>query len=111
MLKNYIKYYIWRLHSVDIKLHDHKKFHLSIFVYLLFFSFFISDRFTIGQNLAIIWSSAPLDLSDFPGRVRKWFNEVNIYTWGQGWTVRTGHYSQVRKMLKTKIFITYYIFE
>ncbi|XP_063703640.1 venom allergen 5-like isoform X2 [Culicoides brevitarsis] len=53
------------------------------------------DRFSIGQNLAIIWSSAPLQEGDFPGRVRKWFNEVNIYTWGQGWTVRTGHYSQM----------------
>jgi hypothetical protein len=53
------------------------------------------DRFSIGQNLAIIWSSAPLEVGDFPGRVRKWFNEVNIYRWGQGWTVRTGHYSQM----------------
>jgi len=53
------------------------------------------DRFTIGQNLAIIWSSAPLEVGDFTGRVRKWFDEVNIYTWGQGWTVRTGHYSQM----------------
>lgn len=54
------------------------------------------DRFSIGQNLAIIWSSQPLQTGgDFSGRVRKWFNEVAIYRWGQGWSVKTGHYSQM----------------
>lgn len=61
------------------------------------------DRFSIGQNLAIIWSSQPLEVGgDFSGRVRKWYNEVDIYRWGQGWSVRTGHYSQVRPSMKLK---------
>jgi len=54
------------------------------------------DRFSIGQNLAIIWSSQPLEIGDdFEGRINKWFNEVAIYRWGQGWNLRTGHYSQM----------------
>lgn len=53
------------------------------------------DRFNIGQNLAIMWSSNPLSTGDFQSRIQKWFDEVTLYSWGQGWTSRTGHYSQM----------------
>lgn len=54
------------------------------------------ERFTTGQNLALIWSSQPLQVGDFEGRIQKWFDEVRVYSWGQGWTAKTGHYSQVK---------------
>lgn len=55
------------------------------------------DRFTMGQNLAIIWSTIPLadDDGDFPSRIQNWFNEVRKYAWGASWSPATGHYSQV----------------
>lgn len=55
------------------------------------------DRFTMGQNLAIIWSTIPLapDDGDFPSRIQNWFNEVRKYAWGAQWSPATGHYSQV----------------
>lgn len=62
---------------------------------LLHLSLVFVDRFSIGQNLALIWSSQPLHIGDFEGRIQKWFDEVRIYTWGQGWTSKTGHYSQM----------------
>lgn len=56
-----------------------------------------TDRFTMGQNLAIIWSTIPLadDDGDFPSRIQNWFNEVQKYAWGAKWSPATGHYSQV----------------
>lgn len=58
-----------------------------------------SGRFTMGQNLALIWSSGSLDDdrdSDFPGRIRKWFDEVKKYSFGAKFSLATGHYMQVR---------------
>lgn len=51
----------------------------------------------MGQNLAIIWSTAPLDPDDgdFPSRIQNWFNEVQKYSFGDAWSPKTGHYSQV----------------
>lgn len=59
------------------------------------------DRFTMGQNLAIIWSTIPLapDDGDFPSRIQNWFNEVRKYAWGAQWSPATGHYSQVSLQL------------
>lgn len=56
-----------------------------------------ADRFIMGQNLAIIWSTVPLaeNDGDFPSRIQKWFNEVSKYAWGARWSPTTGHYSQV----------------
>lgn len=56
----------------------------------------------MGQNLAIIWSTAELGPGEgsFPSRIQNWFNEVQKYAWGARWSPKTGHYSQVR------IFIT-----
>lgn len=61
----------------------------------------------MGQNLAIIWSTAPLaeDDGDFPSRIKAWFDEVRKYSFGDPWAPYTGHYSQVR------IFIGFLIFE
>ncbi|KAL7724657.1 hypothetical protein ACLKA6_008658 [Drosophila palustris] len=55
------------------------------------------NRFTMGQNLAIIWSTAPLDPDDgdFPSRIQNWFNEVQKYSFGDAWSPKTGHYSQL----------------
>jgi len=55
------------------------------------------DRFTMGQNLAIIWSTAPLSTNEgtFSSRIQNWFNEVQKYAWGSRWTPKTGHYSQL----------------
>ncbi|XP_054726633.1 CRISP/Allergen/PR-1 isoform X1 [Anastrepha obliqua] len=55
------------------------------------------NRFTMGQNLAIIWSTAPLDPTDgdFPSRIQSWFNEVQKYSFGDAWSPKTGHYSQL----------------
>ncbi|XP_030370153.1 cysteine-rich venom protein latisemin [Scaptodrosophila lebanonensis] len=55
------------------------------------------NRFTMGQNLAIIWSTAPLeaDDGDFPSRIQSWFNEVQKYSFGDAWSPKTGHYSQL----------------
>lgn len=55
------------------------------------------DRFTMGQNLAVIWSTAPLDPDDgdFPSRIQNWFNEVQKYSFGDAWSPKTGHYSQL----------------
>ncbi|XP_017084657.2 scoloptoxin SSD552 isoform X1 [Drosophila eugracilis] len=55
------------------------------------------NRFTMGQNLAIIWSTAPLDADDgdFPSRIQSWFNEVQKYSFGDAWSPKTGHYSQL----------------
>lgn len=55
------------------------------------------DRFTMGQNLAIIWSTAPLSDGEgsFRSRIDNWFNEVRRYSYGANWTPKTGHYSQV----------------
>lgn len=60
----------------------------------------ITDRFTMGQNLAIIWSTAPLDADDgdFPSRIQNWFNEVQKYSFGDAWSPKTGHYSQVQRI-------------
>ncbi|XP_029717918.2 scoloptoxin SSD552 [Aedes albopictus] len=55
-------------------------------------------RFTMGQNLALIWSSGSLDDdrdSDFPGRIRKWFDEVKKYSFGAKFSLATGHYMQL----------------
>ncbi|XP_055852107.1 cysteine-rich secretory protein LCCL domain-containing 2 [Episyrphus balteatus] len=54
-------------------------------------------RFTMGQNLAVIWSTAPLepDDGDFPSRINNWFNEVQKYSFGASWSPKTGHYSQL----------------
>ncbi|XP_055586464.1 protein lon-1-like [Uranotaenia lowii] len=55
-------------------------------------------RFTMGQNLATIWSTATLDDdhdSDFPGRIRKWFDEVKKYSFGAKFSLATGHYMQL----------------
>mgnify|MGYP004604929753 CR=1 FL=1 len=51
----------------------------------------------MGQNLAIIWSTIPLDESDgdFPSRIQAWFNEVLKYKFGDAWSIKTGHYTQV----------------
>lgn len=59
------------------------------------------DRFTMGQNLAIIWSTAPLAADDatFSSRIQNWFNEVRQYAWGSSWAPKTGHYSQVSTLL------------
>lgn len=55
------------------------------------------DRFTMGQNLAIIWSTASLGENEgsFSSRIQNWFNEVQKYAWGSRWTAKTGHYSQL----------------
>ncbi|KAH8382080.1 hypothetical protein KR009_001668 [Drosophila setifemur] len=55
------------------------------------------NRFTMGQNLAIIWSTAMLDADDgdFPSRIQSWFNEVQKYSFGDAWSPKTGHYSQL----------------
>lgn len=51
----------------------------------------------MGQNLAIVWSTAPLsNYVSFASRIQNWFNEVQIYGWGDRWSPKTGHYSQVR---------------
>lgn len=52
----------------------------------------------MGQNLAIIWSTAPLgpEEGSYSSRIQNWFNEVQKYAWGSSWTPKTGHYSQVR---------------
>lgn len=51
----------------------------------------------MGQNLAVIWSTAPLDPDDgdFPSRIQNWFNEVQKYSFGDAWSPKTGHYSQL----------------
>lgn len=51
----------------------------------------------MGQNLAIIWSTAPLAPNEatFSSRIQNWFNEVQKYAFGARWTPKTGHYSQV----------------
>lgn len=52
----------------------------------------------MGQNLALIWSSATLEDdrdSDFAGRIRKWFDEVKKYSYGAKFSLATGHYMQV----------------
>ncbi|XP_065363759.1 venom allergen 5 isoform X3 [Calliphora vicina] len=55
------------------------------------------NRFTMGQNMAIIWSTAPLepDDGDFASRIQKWFDEVQKYQFGDAWSSKTGHYSQL----------------
>ncbi|XP_030558977.1 cysteine-rich venom protein Mr30 [Drosophila novamexicana] len=55
------------------------------------------NRFTMGQNLAVIWSTAPLEAEDgdFPSRIQNWFNEVQKYSFGDAWSPKTGHYSQL----------------
>lgn len=74
-------------------------FHIKVFG-IQWFSpslLFRVDRFTMGQNLAIIWSTIPLaeNDGDFPSRIQNWFNEVRKYAWGAAWSAATGHYSQV----------------
>lgn len=51
----------------------------------------------MGQNLAIIWSTAPLAPNEatYSSRIQNWFNEVQRYAFGARWTPKTGHYSQV----------------
>lgn len=70
---------------------------LCILISYFVFLFFRTDRFTMGQNLAIIWSTVPLEEADgdFPSRIQNWFNEVRKYAWGASWSPATGHYSQV----------------
>lgn len=66
--------------------------------------FFFTDRFTLGQNLAIIWSTAQLNnYVTFSSRIQNWFNEVQKYAWGARWSAKTGHYSQVN-------YIFFYLF-
>lgn len=59
----------------------------------------------MGQNLAIIWSTAPLEPEDgdFPSRIQKWFDEVQKYSFGDAWSPKTGHYSQVCIYTKKEI--------
>lgn len=53
-------------------------------------------RFIMGQNLGVVWSTAPLDEpNDFPTRIRSWFDEVQKYSFGAEISSATGHYSQV----------------
>lgn len=55
-----------------------------------------TNRFTMGQNLAIVWSTAPLSNHvSFSSRIQNWFNEVQKYAWGSRWSAKTGHYSQL----------------
>ncbi|XP_031631725.1 venom allergen 5 [Contarinia nasturtii] len=55
-----------------------------------------TNRFTMGQNLAIVWSTAPLtNYVTFSSRIQNWFNEVQKYAWGDRWSPKTGHYSQL----------------
>lgn len=50
----------------------------------------------MGQNLAIVWSTAPLQNHvSFSSRIQNWFNEVQKYAWGARWSAKTGHYSQL----------------
>ena len=58
----------------------------------------------MGQNLAILWSTAELaeDYGDFPSRIQAWFDEVQKYAFGSAWSPKTGHYSQVNKLLKNQ---------
>lgn len=52
-------------------------------------------RFSIGENIAQIRSTAQLELRDFPKQaVELWFNEYKIYTFGQSFSRATAHYSQ-----------------
>lgn len=53
------------------------------------------NRFTMGQNMAIIWSTAPISDGDFTSRITNWFKEVNQYAFGSAWSPKTGHYSQL----------------
>lgn len=55
----------------------------------------------MGQNLAIIWSTAPLGQNEgsFSSRIQNWFNEVQKYAWGARWSPKTGHYSQVMRLI------------
>ena len=61
----------------------------------------------MGQNLGLLWSTAPLadDDGDFPSRIRNWFNEVQKYAWGAKWSLSTGHYSQVNRNLLLWSFV------
>lgn len=54
----------------------------------------------MGQNVAIIWSTAPLEIDDgdFPSRINNWFSEVKNYSFGNKWSPSTGHYSQVQRI-------------
>lgn len=65
----------------------------------------------MGQNLAIIWSTAPLapDDGDFPSRIQNWFNEVQKYSFGSAWSPKTGHYSQVNLTYTHIIYILIYL--
>ncbi|XP_055524040.1 peptidase inhibitor 16 isoform X2 [Wyeomyia smithii] len=91
--------------------HDEIRSVLSLLLGAIFFYSFIGkslqtcinggivlSRFIMGQNLAAIWSSASLDNdqdSDFPGRIRKWFDEVKKYSYGARFSLTTGHYMQL----------------
>ncbi|XP_055617985.1 venom allergen 5 [Toxorhynchites rutilus septentrionalis] len=55
-------------------------------------------RFNMGQNLALVWSGGSLEDdrdTDFPGRIRKWFDEVKKYSFGERFSLSTGHYMQL----------------
>lgn len=55
------------------------------------------DRFIMGQNLGLMWSTAPLDEEegDFKTRINSWFKEVSLYSFGGPYTSKNGHYSQL----------------
>lgn len=55
------------------------------------------DRFIMGQNLGLMWSTAPLDAEegDFKTRINSWFKEVSLYSFGGPLNSKNGHYSQL----------------
>ena len=69
---------------------------VSTYRLLLTYMCLFSERFIMGQNLAIVWSTAPLqNYVTFSSRIQNWFNEVQKYAWGSRWSAKTGHYSQL----------------
>lgn len=63
----------------------------------------------MGQNLGIMWSTAPLGPTEgsFSSRIQNWFNEVQKYAWGARWSPKTGHYSQVNILFSNEIFFIF----
>lgn len=55
----------------------------------------ISDRFYVGENIAQIWSSIPLEAEPFAETIKGgWFDEYKLYKFGQDVTPKVGHYTQ-----------------
>uniref|UniRef100_A0A336MFL5 CSON011612 protein n=1 Tax=Culicoides sonorensis TaxID=179676 RepID=A0A336MFL5_CULSO len=55
----------------------------------------ISERFYVGENIAQIWSTAPLNDEPFTATIEGgWFNEYKIYKFGQAVGQSVGHYTQ-----------------